>query len=76
MIRRFVVATLAGLLGGCIGDLPPEDFPCLMEQELYNKYNEAYVFSPQGEKKRQAMDIVREAETTCQEAQSQTEQSP
>ncbi|MDP5071715.1 MAG: hypothetical protein NWQ45_12535, partial [Congregibacter sp.] len=45
-------AVMAGMLSACIGDLSQAEFPCLVEQDLYNKYNESYVFSPQGEKKR------------------------
>lgn len=68
MNRPFLLSALSLLaagLTGCIGDLPQEDFPCLVENDLYNKYNEAYVFSPQGQKKRDAKVIVENVEAEC-----------
>ncbi|EED34017.1 penicillin amidase family protein [gamma proteobacterium NOR5-3] len=53
------------VLSACIGDLPEAEFPCLVAKDQYNKYNEAYVFSPQGDKKREAMERIREAEKAC-----------
>ena len=58
-----LLATCA--LSACIGDLPEEDFPCLMAAGLYDKYNEMYVFSPQGDKKRAALAQVEGAEEQC-----------
>jgi hypothetical protein len=55
----------ACLLSGCIGDLPEEQFSCLITADLYDKYNEAYVFSPQGEQKRLAMEKSLQAEREC-----------
>jgi len=63
--RRLYVVTLGcTLVGGCIADLPPTDFPCLVAKDLYNKYNEAYVFSPKGGKE-QTLERVQEAEREC-----------
>lgn len=52
------------LLSACIGDLPQEDFPCLIAEDSYNRYNEAYVFSPQGDKEA-ALRRIQDAELEC-----------
>lgn len=52
-------------LTGCIGDLPRAEYPCLIATDVYDKYNEAWVFSPRGDKKREALGRAREAETRC-----------
>jgi len=46
---------LAIILPGCIGDLPANDYPCLIATGRYDKYNEAWVFSPRIGKKREAL---------------------
>jgi hypothetical protein len=65
MYRALLLSLFATALVGCIGDLPQEEFPCLIAADLYNKYNEAYVFSPQGEQKRLAMERSQKAEQDC-----------
>lgn len=64
MNQRLLIALGCILLSGCIGDLPQADFPCLIEEDLYNKYNEAYVFSPQGDKEK-TLQRIRDAEQEC-----------
>ncbi|WOJ95109.1 hypothetical protein R0135_08030 [Congregibacter variabilis] len=65
MGRLIGLSTITLVLSACIGDLPEAEFPCLVAQDLYNKYNEAYVFSPQGDKKRQAMARIVAVEEDC-----------
>lgn len=70
MQRSLVMAASAIMLTlgltGCTGDLPPSDFPCLVAQDRYNKFNETYVFSPMGDKER-AMRHAQDAEAACAE---------
>lgn len=53
------------ILTACIGDLPPDDYPCLVAAGLYDQHNETYVFSPRGDKKREALARVQGAEEQC-----------
>ena len=53
------------VLSGCIGDLPRAEYPCLIATDVYDKYNESWVFSPRGDKKREALKRAREAERRC-----------
>lgn len=64
--RRLLLLPAVLILTACIGDLPPGDFPCLVAAGLYDQYNEAYVFSPQGDRKREALARVQAAEEECQ----------
>jgi hypothetical protein len=57
-------------LSACIGDLPRAEYPCLTATGVYDKYNEAWVFSPRGEKKREALERARDAEQRCAAAGS------
>jgi len=54
------------MLTACIGDLPPDEYPCLAAAGRYDQYNEVYVFSPQGDKKREALARAQDAEAQCQ----------
>lgn len=76
MKRVLLPAVAACLLAGCIGDLPEEQFTCLIAADLYDQYNEAYVFSPQGEQKRLAMEKSLQAERECVSAESRARPAP
>jgi len=56
---------LAITLSGCIGDLPASEYPCLVATDGFAKYNEVWVFSPRGDKKRKARASADEAERRC-----------
>ncbi|EAQ98864.2 hypothetical protein [Congregibacter litoralis] len=62
MAASVVMLTLG--FTGCTGDLPQSEFPCLVAQDRYNRFNETYVFSPMGDKER-AMRFAQEAEAAC-----------
>jgi hypothetical protein len=52
------------LLAGCIGELPKADYPCLVDSGRFDTYNEAYVFSPGGDKT-SALERAQLAEREC-----------
>jgi hypothetical protein len=79
VVRRLhpALATAVCLgLSGCIGDLPPEDFGCLIAADRYNSFNEAYVFSPRGDKKRLALAAAEDAERQCELPASAVSEPP
>mgnify|MGYP006306215533 CR=1 FL=1 len=59
------VTGLTLCLGGC-GELPKEDYPCLVAEDGYDTFNEAYVFAPGGDKE-PVLQRAREAEQACLE---------
>lgn len=68
VFRSTALLFLAGIfagLAGC-GELPKEDYPCLVAEGRYDTFNEAYVFAPGGEKE-PVVQRAREAEQACLE---------
>ena len=53
-------------LAGCVGELPEADYPCLVAQGHFDTYNEAYVFSPGGDKQA-TVERAQRAEEDCQQ---------
>ena len=47
-MRLLLSGVVLGGLAGC-GELPKDDYPCLVAQEAYEEYNLAYVFAPGGD---------------------------
>lgn len=66
MIRVFLALPVLALLSGCLGELPLEDYPCLIAQDEYDTYNEAYVFAPGGNKE-PVIERAQLAEKNCNE---------
>ncbi|MFK7831334.1 MAG: hypothetical protein AB8B57_16290 [Congregibacter sp.] len=77
MTRLLVSIFVAALLTGCIGELPEAEYPCLAAQELFDTYNEAYVFAPGGNKE-PVVERAQLAEADCrqQTAPDSDESSP
>lgn len=67
--HRLIALPALLVLPGCIGDLPSAEYPCLIATDGYDKYNEAWVFSPRGDKKREALERAQEAERRCAAAE-------
>ena len=67
--RCLLVITAGLVLAGCIADLPEAEYPCLVATDAYDRYNEAWVFSPRGDSKREALERAQEAERRCAAAE-------